>query len=105
EPGTWSRQELEAMDAAFVARVEAAFAAGLESRVAAAATVRVGHRNGKDAAIESAIEAAWDLLVSKRGDIAFSEIVAFVRERCPNIDQARVRFGFEQRFRQWGVSW
>src|SRR5215471_512021 len=99
--GLWSHQQLLEMNDRFTAAVEAAFQSGLESRKAAAATVRIG-RNGKEAAIESAIEAAWDLLCSKKGDVAFSEIVAFVRERCPNIDQARVRFGFQQRFRQRG---
>jgi len=37
--GNWSREQLETMNAVFVARVEAAFATGLESRLAAAATV------------------------------------------------------------------
>src|SRR5262249_15600296 len=73
--GNWSRSELEAMDAAFVARVEAAFAAGLESRVAAAATVRVRTpRNGDARRVEAAIEAAWKFLCNEQGDLAFSEI-------------------------------
>ena len=41
--GDYTRERLEAMDAAFVAAVELAFAKGLESRVAAAASVRVGY--------------------------------------------------------------
>src|SRR5262245_65908750 len=65
--GNWSRSELEAMDAAFVARVEAAFAAGLESRVAAAATVRVRTpRNGDARRVEAAIEAAWKFLCNEQ---------------------------------------
>ena len=57
--GNWSREQLEAMDAAFIARVEASFAAGLESRSAAAATVQVkSSLNGsRQRAEEAAI--AW----------------------------------------------
>jgi len=75
--GTWSSAQLEQMNDRFVAAVETAFRAGLESRVAAAATVRVGHRNGKDAAVESAIEAAWAFLASKKRDVAFSVVPQF----------------------------
>jgi hypothetical protein len=106
EYGLWSRTQLEEMDSAFIRAVERAFELGLESRAAAAATVRVGAlRNGKDAVIESAIEAAWDFLCRKRGDATALEIVKFIRERCPNLDQARIRFGFEQRLRQRGAGW
>src|SRR5215470_8864712 len=79
-----------------------AFELGLESRGAAAT---VSFRNGKAAAIEGAIEAAWDLLCSKKGEVSASEVVAFVRERCPKIDQACVRAGLAERFRQRGVKW
>jgi hypothetical protein len=98
--GLWTRSQLFEMDARFTARVEAAFQAGLESRSAARATVRVG-RNGKAAALEG----AWKFLISKEGQVSASEVVAFVRERCPNIDQARVRAGLAERFRQRGVRW
>src|SRR5262249_6990258 len=99
--GTWTLEQLLAMDAAFTGAVEAAFSAGLESRSAAAATVRIG-RNGKEAAIEGAIEAGWQELCRRQGEAAFSEIVQFVRARLPGIDSMRVRVGFEQRFRQHG---
>src|SRR5262249_29182078 len=100
----WPRARLVAMDAAFTGAVEAAFSSGHESSVAASATVRVG-RDGRAAAIEAAIQAAWDLLCSKRGDLTAREVVEFVRERVPNVDQARVRFGLEQRFRGRGLGW
>src|SRR5215470_18962817 len=96
--GLWPRDRLLSMDASYVAAVERAFELGLESRAAASATV--AFRNGRAAAIESAIEAAWDLLVSRKGEISASEVVMFVRERCPNIDPMRVRFGLEQRLRR-----
>jgi len=54
--GTWSRDQLEAMDAAYTTAVERAFELGLESRTAAAATYAV---NGKQRADEIAIELAW----------------------------------------------
>src|SRR5262245_36098092 len=101
--GLWPRDRLEQMDASFVAAVERAFELGLESRAAAAATV--SFRNGTAAAIEGAIEAAWDLLCSRKGEMAASEVVAFVRERCPGVDVPRIRFGIEQCFRQRGASW
>src|SRR5262252_1734177 len=100
--GNWSREQLETMNAVFVARVEAAFVAGLESRLAAAATVQVkSSLNGSRwRAEEAAIEAGWKFLCSKQGDLAFSEIVAFVRERVPGVDEVRVRDGFLQRLRE-----
>jgi hypothetical protein len=104
--GTWSREQLLEMDGRFTAAVERAFGLGLESRAAASATVRIGFRNGKDAAVEGAIEAGWRELCRNKGDISFLEIVQFVRERCPNIDQARIRSGFDRRFRQrGGAGW
>jgi|SRR5262245_13234654 len=101
--GLWPRDRLEEMNRRFVAAIELAFAKGLESRAAAAATV--GFRNGKAAAIEGAIEGAWNLLNSKKGEVTAVEVVAFVRERCPNIDQACVRAGLAERFRWHGVPW
>ena len=101
--GLWTRDELERMNASFVVAVEAAFAAGLESRVVAGATV--AFRNGNAAAIESAIEGAWDLLCRRAGEVSASEILAFVRERCLNIDQACVRAGLAERLRQRGARW
>jgi hypothetical protein len=38
--GSWTREQLEAMNARFTERLEAAFAAGLESRTSAAAQLR-----------------------------------------------------------------
>lgn len=61
--GVWNRSQLFEMDERFVAAVERAFGLGLESRAAAGATVRIGSfRNGKGTVIESALEAAWDLI-------------------------------------------
>jgi len=93
--GLWSRDQLVEMDSRFTAAVEAAFSQGLESRAAASATVRIG-RNGKEA--EAAIEAAWIWLWEKEGDLAFSEIVAFVNARCPNVTASRVQAEFKKRF-------
>src|SRR5215472_121332 len=99
--GLWSRDQLVEMDSRFTAAVEAAFSQGLESRAAASATVRIG-RNGKE--VEAAIEAAWIWLWEKEGDLAFSEIVAFVRARVPGIAAEHIRAGFEKRFNRDG-SW
>jgi hypothetical protein len=88
--GTWSRDQLEVMDAAFVARVEAAFQAGLESRSAAAASVKM---NGKQRADEIAIELAWRWLrenMDANVDVSFVEVVGFVHARCPGVDRARI---------------
>ena len=95
------------MNEAFTQAVERAFELGLESRAAAAATVRVNSLlNGSQRrAEEAAIEAGWGQLCSNKGDVSFSEIVAFVRERCPNIELARVREEFRWRFRERGVGW
>src|SRR5262249_24886594 len=101
--GAWTRSQLLEMDDRFVAAVMAAFQAGDESLAAARATV--SFRNGKAAAIEGAIEAAWDLLCSKKGEMAASEVVAFVRERCLNIDRARMRAALAERLRQRGAGW
>jgi len=101
--GDWTRDRLEEMNKNFVAAVERAFELGLESRAAAAATVVF--RNGKAAAIEGAIEGAWDFLCSKGGQVSASEVVGYVRARCPGVDVFRIRFGIEQRLRQRGVRW
>ena len=98
--GLWTRSQLLEMDDRFVAAVTAALEAGSESRVAAGATVRVG-RNGKVAAIEG----AWNSLCSKKGQMAASEIVDYVRVRCPGVDVLCIRFGIEQRLRQRGAGW
>src|SRR5262244_864703 len=91
--GDYTRERLEAMDAAFVVALELAFAKGLESRAAAAATVRVGHR-------EAVIEAAWRYLLvnmDEGKDVTFAEILA----RCPGVSPERVRAGFKRRFASW----
>ena len=97
--GLWSRSELEAMDSAFCARIEAAFDAGLESRASASATVKM---NGKQRADEIVIELAWRWLrenMEANVDISFVEVVAFVQARCSGVTPARVRAGFEWRFK------
>jgi hypothetical protein len=91
------------MDPSYTTAVERAFELGLESRAAAAATVVF--RNGKAAALEGAIEGAWNLLISKKGDVSASEVVGYVRARCPGVDVFRIRFGIEQRLRQRGATW
>src|SRR5215471_2979049 len=96
--GTWSREQLLEMNDRFTAAVEMAFAKGRDSRSAASATVRIG-RNGDARRVAAAIEAGWQELCRLRGDISFSEIVQFVRERCL-IDPEVIRVGFAQRFRE-----
>jgi hypothetical protein len=44
--GGWTREQLEAMNQAFVERLEEAFASGLESRESAAAQVRLPANGG-----------------------------------------------------------
>src|SRR5262249_25154988 len=51
---------------------------------------------------EAAIEAGWKFLCSKQGDLAFSEVLIFVRERVPGVDLVRVREGFLRRLRERG---
>ena len=99
--GVWPRDRLLTMDASYA--VERAFELDLESRAAAAATV--SFRNGKAAALEGALEGAWNSLISKRGEMAASEVVAYVRARCPGVDVLCIRFGIEQRLRQRGAGW
>src|SRR5262245_39808823 len=96
--GNWSRAQLEAMDATFVARVEAAFQAGLESRVAARATVV--WNGGRQLAEEAVVESAWVWFCQRdrEKEVAFSEILA----RCPGVDPCKVREGFARRFKQFG---
>jgi hypothetical protein len=95
--GDWRREELLKMDACFVSAVTAAFEAGRESPAAARATVRVG----RSAAVveEAAIQAAWNLLWQKDGEMSFAEIVVAVQACCPNVTAARIRAGFERRFK------
>ena len=99
--GLWSRDQLEQMNQEFTAAVERAFKLGLESRAAAAATVRVGAlRNGKEAAIEGAIEAAWRYLRSNMDegrDVSFVEVLGFARERCLGVTAEQVRVGVKRR--------
>jgi hypothetical protein len=101
--GDWTREQLVQIDSLFVAAVETAFRLGLESPAAARATV--SFRNGsRRLAEETAIRVAWDLLCSRKGEMAALEVLAFVRELCPNIDPAYVRVALEQRV-QRGVGW
>ena len=95
--GTWSRQELEAMNQKFVAACERAFELGLESRASASATVKMSSKQRAD---EIAIELAWRWLrenMEANVDISFSEVVAFVNARCPGVDRARIGAEFKQR--------
>src|SRR5262249_33415761 len=103
--GVYSRDQFERMNQEFTTAVLRAFELGLESRAAAAATVRVkSSLNGsRRLAEEAAIGAAWDLLCSRKGEMAAAEVLAFVRELCP-IDPVRVRAALEQRVRR-GVGW
>ena len=72
----------------------------------AAASVRVGAlRNGKEAAIEAAIDAAYALFCSRQGEMAAVEVVNFIRARVPGIDPDRVRIEFARRLRQRGAGW
>jgi hypothetical protein len=101
--GNWSRDQLLAMDAAYTAAVEAAFRVGFESPAAASATVRIGARNGREAVIESALEAAWNWLVSNMDegkDVAFVEVLAFARERCLGVTAEQVRVEFKKRLKE-----
>jgi hypothetical protein len=97
--GLWSRDRLLAMDASYTAAVERAFELGLESRAAAAATV--SFRNGKAAAVESAIGAAWNSLRDRKGEMSASEVLAFVRELVPGVPPERVRAEFKRRLFSW----
>src|SRR5262249_13693914 len=105
--GDWSYEQLERMNSDFVGAVETAFRLRLESRAAAAATVRVGvARSGSSgAAIESALESAWDLLRSRCGDLTALEVVCFVQKLCPGISRTHVKLGLAQRFRERGIGW
>jgi hypothetical protein len=104
--GAWTRSQLLEMDDRFVAAVEAAFRAGGESLAVARATVSFRNgKVGKAAALEGAIEAAWDLLCSKKGQMSASEVVAFVRARCSSVDVLSIRSGIEQRLQQRGAGW
>jgi hypothetical protein len=101
--GLWSSAQFEAMDATFVAAVELAFRLGGESRGAAGA---IGSsRNGREAAIEGAIEGAWNMLCHNKGEMAAAEVLAFVWERCPGVDVMRIRSEFDWRFRQRRAEW
>src|SRR5262249_61652958 len=98
--GDWPRERLIEINDAFVSVVERAFELGLESRAAASASVKM---NGKLRADEIAIELAWRWLRENMDagiDISFVEVVAFVQARCSGVTPARVRAGFEWRFRR-----
>jgi hypothetical protein len=58
-----------------------------------------------EVAVERAIEAAWNLLCRKKGDVSASEIMKFVRERVPGIDPDRVRIEFARRLRRRSAKW
>jgi|SRR5215813_9827533 len=105
--GFWPRDRLLAMDTSYTAAVERAFELRLESRVAAGATVLLkSSLNGnRRLAEDAAIGAAWNLLCSRRGEMAASEVMAFVRDRGPNIEPAYVRAGLAERLRQRGAGW
>jgi hypothetical protein len=98
--GGWSRLRLLEMNEQFCKVMEQAFERGLESRASATATVRVGKRRVTE---EEAIETVWKWFVHcNEGveDIAFVDVVARVRALLPNVTAARVRLGFETRFKR-----
>lgn len=93
--GLWPRDQLEQMDASFVAAVERAFALGLESRVAAAATVVF--RNGSQRLEEAAIEGAWRWFADAKFEATAVEVLKFVRARSLSVTAERVRVEFKRR--------
>ena len=95
--GDYTRDQLEAMDAAFVARVEAAFQVGLDSRAAAAATVRIGRNGSRRLVEDSAIESAWNWFRDVKFEATAVEVLARVRASCPGISVEEVREGFRRR--------
>ena len=101
--GDWPREQLVQMDNLFTAAVERAFELGLESRAMAAATIRFRRRLAE----ESAIQAAWNWLrgnMAEGKDVSASEVVTFVRERCPGIDPTFIRAGLWQRLMESGLA-
>jgi len=50
---------------------------------------------------EAALEAGWQFLCRKQGDIPFSTVVACVRACCPSVDEKRIRAEFTRRLRGW----
>jgi hypothetical protein len=91
--GDWSRDELETMDACFVAAVEAAFASGLERRESARLTATFRKQRVTE---ETILDAAWSWFCRRNRDmdVAFSEIVA----RCPGVEVTHIRADFDRRF-------
>ena len=101
--GLWTRARLEQMNRSFVAAMEQAFANGGESHAAASATVLLN--GSRRLAEEKAIEAAWNWLTRERGNVAASQIIAYVREQVPGIGVERIRSEFDRRFKQRGMEW
>ena len=62
-------------------------------------------RARKAAVLEGALESAWKSLCDRKGQMLASEVVAFVRARCPGVAVFRIRCGIEQRLRQRGALW
>jgi hypothetical protein len=92
--GTWTRNQLEQMNASFVAAVEKAFELGLESRAAARATVYVN--GSRRLAEEAAIESAWRWFVDAKFEVTAVEVLKFVRARCLSVTAERVRVEFRR---------
>jgi hypothetical protein len=63
--GTWTREQLEAMDALFVAALEKAFALGLESRASAAGQIKLPASSGPRRSTPLC-PAVWDALAVYR---------------------------------------
>lgn len=97
--GVWNRGQLLEMDERFCRAMEAAFVSGGESRTAASATVQVRPRVTAEA-VEAAIEAAWVWLWEKAGNVSSAEVMEFARARCPGVTVARVRAGFDLRWKE-----
>src|SRR5262245_28313055 len=92
--GTWTREQLLAMDACFTAAVLRALELGLESRAAAAATYAA---SGKQRADEITVELAWRWFRDAKFEATAVEVIA----RCPGVALERVRVGFKQRLASW----
>jgi hypothetical protein len=95
--GGWNRVRLLEMNEQFCKVMEQAFERGLESRVSASAFVQGRKRVTEEEAIQQVW--IWFCRHTDVEDIAFADVVARVRGLLPNVTAARVRAGFEKRFK------
>ena len=96
--GTWTREELLKMDANFTSAVATAIRNGQENPAAVSATVRIAR--SKAVVEAAAIQAAFNLLMERDGEMSFPEIVSAVQKCCPQVTAARIRASFEQKFKE-----